>query len=392
MRNLRIILTFNFLLGALNAFFWTIYPVYMKELGLSGLQFGALGSIMTISSGLVSFLLGSYLDRRPVVKVLFASEASVALTFLLVYPGRMDLLVAYSVLQGILGTVGHLASTLLISRCAAELERDFPRASGLWSLGMASGAALGWAPKILSSWTGQPIVHYYRLSILWISVAYLLSSSLVLAVEEPPVRGSATGRRITPFLRILAVDAVVGFGAGVSVHNLDFYFAKKFNITSAELGTLIVVEHLIMGAFMYFSHGVSRRVGGTLRLYVASQIPAIGLLIALPFSPSWPVAMAIAAARTILMNMVNPIYSALLLRIVGPGNYGALTGARNLVWNLSVGPGRLLGGAMMDYWLDLPLFFTASVYSVSLLLLRLLVWPLAREGVGEELPEGEGPG
>ncbi len=382
---------FSFYSAAVNALFWTIYPVYLRDLGLSGVEFGGLGAISSFMAGVVSLTFGRAADGMRVKRSLIALETASAPLFLLVLPGKMHYLILYSLLGGTIFSASWIAMNVLVSRCASDVEGEYPLVMAAQSLGVAAGGAMGWIPKLMAR--GGPLLPLYRQVILWLPLAYVLGVAILLGVEEPepPARGAA---RIVlrPFARVLVVDLLIGLGAGITVHNFDFYLAKKFGVTSAELGTLMLIENALMGLFNLRAKWFAVRTGGPVNLYLISSIPAVVLLALIPFLGSWELVVVVAAARTVLMNIVNPIYSAALLRAFGPRLYGTLTGSRSLVWSFSIAPGRLLGGMMLDVYLDLPLFVTSAIYSIALALVATLVKPLLSEGVGKQLGEGELPG
>lgn len=83
---------------------------------------------------------------------------------------------------------------------------------------------------------------------------------------------------------------------------------------------------------------------GSVRTIVTFNGSATLLIAGMPFLPSFPLAAVVYIIRTILMNIVNPIWDAFMMRFFSTEERSTALALRNLAWTATFGAGQYLGG------------------------------------------------
>ena len=376
---------------------WAVLAPYLRSLGYSGAEYGAMGGVAVLS-GTVFTLLGGFLsDRvgaRPVVAVSLALSSA---ALLLVSTGVRGLVAAGFMLNGAAGGLSWASEQALVARSSRDerLHYAFSYVSAASTIGGAAGSFLGWAPVLYSNATGTPLVEAYAATLRYAAALPLLGIPLVAGVREalPQRRASplaavrGLGRR---FYQVAALEMLIGFGAAMSIHNIDYYFVAKYGVTSAELGSVIGLQQLVMAALMALMPGLADRHGGALRVYLAVSAPSIPLLVAMTFTNDYLVAAALYLVRSVLMNVANPLFTAFVMARVPPEHRGAASAFLALSWTVPAGGGRAVGGYLLDIDLELPLRLTALLYTASLAGLALLFKNDLRRGAQARMDQARG--
>lgn len=356
---------------------WAIVAPFLRELGYTGTEYGAMGgsavltsSLLTIASGILSDVFGA----KPLALIgILGASASLQL----IASGEKLLVAAGFMAQGASMGLGMTAWTTLVSRSVddSKLHYAMSYVQSASTFGVAIGSFLGFVPVAYSRHTGIPLVEAYSLTLRVAGVLVLLSAPLILGVKERRSRkggasrpGLRDARRMLrgKFLVLATVNIMVGFGAAMSIHNIDYYFAAKYGITSAELGGILGLQQIVMALLMRFMPSLADRYGGLLRIYLSVTIPSIPLLIAMTLTNNLTLAASLYIIRSILMNVANPLYTAKALSLVPLELRGSASGVLSLSWSLPASAGRAVGGYLLDINVELPLRLTALIYTTSL--------------------------
>ena len=367
-------------LGGLSwGLIWAVLAPYLRGLGYSGAEYGAMGGSAVLAGAFFTLLGGFLSDRFGARGVVSASLALSSLALLLVSTGSRPLIAAGFVINGAAGGLAWASEQALVARSGRDerLHYAFSYVSAAATLGGAAGSFLGWAPVLYSQHTGAPLLEAYAATLRYAAVLPLLGVPLVMGVREAkPSRPASPlaalrglGRR---FYQVAALEVLIGFGAAMSIHNIDYYFVAKYGVTSAELGSVIGLQQLVMALLMVWMPSLADRHGGALRVYLAVSAPSIPLLIAMTLTNSYLVAAALYLVRSILMNVANPLFTAFVMARVPVEYRGAASAFLALSWTIPAGGGRAVGGYLLDINLELPLRLTAALYSASLAGLAIL--------------------
>jgi len=239
------------------------------------------------------------------------------------------------------------------------------------SLGGAAGSFMGWIPVYVSKSMGWELVDAYRACIRLIALVALAISPLALKVREARGGGGTSIMGIVrgvrgPFMRLAVLEMVIGFGAAMSIHNIDYYFALKYGVTSGELGSVFGVQQMVMGLLMLKLPGLSDRLGGPLKVYLLVTMSSIPLLVGMTLTSNYLLASTLYLVRSILMNVATPLFEAFALSLVPRDLRGVASSILSLSWTIPASGGRVVGGYLLDINVELPLRLTAVLYTVSL--------------------------
>ncbi|MEM2793926.1 MAG: hypothetical protein QW511_04645, partial [Candidatus Methanomethylicia archaeon] len=196
---------------------------------------------------------------------------------------------------------------------------------------------------------------------------------LLLVSESKPYRTKLIKIHISKLLfKILVLNVIVGLGAGFSIPLLSYYLSLKFKVESGPIGTLNAITSIIQS----ISFLIAPLMVELLRMLYAVVIPqalAAILLAILPFTSNFIIASTILIARTTFMNMVNPLWSSLLVRSCSKEERATIISISTLLWSLPYSFTTQLGGIIMDYSLDTPIFITSIIYMIYVLLILTLL-------------------
>ncbi|MEM1873807.1 MAG: MFS transporter [Acidilobaceae archaeon] len=364
----------------------SILAPYVRGLGFDAAHYGLFAASIAIGS-LVGGLVGGFLSdlASPKILVVFSALLS-ALGYAILSANGAESLVVAALLLGIAGGAGGAALLILAVRMQSasskSLEEPIVALQATSLIATSFGMLLGWIPVVVSTVSGLEITFVYRGALL---ACGLGSAVLVLLLVRkiPPVVGKRGSERnplaessgdkidLKPLAKLVFVGLLISFGAGLSVHIIDFYFTKKFGFDSGRLGTLMSAQNLLMGLGMFMAQRVSRELGNPIKTYIIISSTSVPLLIAMTFVSSPLLASSIYVARTFFMNIANPLYQAFELSLVPDRYRGRFLAFLNVASIVPAAVGRALGGALMTYDLELPLRLTALIYAIAFILLAI---------------------
>jgi MFS family permease len=374
----RILLITTFASGVFDGLLYMggLLQLYLKSAGYGGGDVGLfifinglVSSILVIPSGYLADVFG----RR---RIALISAIPLTISTVLIAVSPLKPFIAVSAFLGGLGSalIHPSLSALMADKARDDLEATYSVASFLLSLGIAIGGFMGWIPEIMVS-RGLTYFESYRVVVFLAGIICLATYIPLLFVSESRVFKVKLMKihfsRL--LLKILTLNVVVGLGAGFSIPLLSYYLSLKFNVESGPIGTLNAIASIIQS----LSFLTAPLIAELLRMLYAIVIPqalATILLATLPFTFNFTAASAILVARTTLMNMVNPLWSSILIRSCSKEERATVISISTLLWNLPYSLTAQLGGIIMDYSLDTPIFITSIIYmiyiSLTLILLR----------------------
>lgn len=367
--------------GLPGGLLWPILAPYLRGLGYSGSQYGLVGSTAVLSGALFTLLGGALSDRYGSRVILALSLTVQSLAYMLISEGEPLAVAVGFFLNGMASGLGSVAQQALIARTGMdeELHYTFSYFSAASALGSGVGSFLGWIPVLASRHCSVPLLQAYKYTILAASLISLIAIPVVLGVEER-LPGEVSGgygllraaRRLDRrFYLVAAVDMLIGFGAGMSIQIIDYYFTAKYGVTSAALGSIFGLQQLAMAGLMTLMPRLADRAGGELRVYLAVSYASIPLLVAMTFIHSFTLEAGVYLVRSILMNVANPLFNAFVMRLVPVGLRGTASALLSLSSTIPAGGGRAVGGWLFDVDLELPLRLTAVFYTIALTVLAL---------------------
>ncbi len=382
MREYRFYLIIGFLNGVAVGILWAIYAPYLRLLGYSATIYGFIAGSGVVVSAVSSLIAGILSDAIGSKRIAFYGLLLNILSYLLIYLGEFWSLLLASMLNGFSSGFYYTAYTVLVSKSTSSDKLHYAYSYTMASsiMGDALGLYLGWIPVITSNYTGIPLLTCYRYMVLSpVFIAVLSIYILERYIHEKTTRKAnlASFDRLKELLYeykhlprglyiLIVSEAIIGFGAAMSIHNIDYYFTLKYGVTSGELGSVLGTQQLLMALLMFKLPGFVKRVGDVVKTYLVVTTPSIPLLIAMTYTNDYLVASIIYIIRSILMNLANPLFNALSMQITPENLRGRAASLLSLPWTLLGGLGRGVGGRLMDIDVELPLRITALLYVIGL--------------------------
>lgn len=139
------------------------------------------------------------------------------------------------------------------------------------------------------------------------------------------------------------------FGGGFLTDALiAYWFFRRFGVAEQQLGLLFSVVHLLNATSYPVAAWLARRIG-LVNTMVFTHLPSSILLIAVPFAPSFKLAVALFLAREALVEMDVPTRQSYVLSLVRPAERTFASGVTNLTRNLSWATASIVAGVVMQY-------------------------------------------
>ena len=354
---------------------WSVLAPYLRSLGYTGTEYGAMGGSAVLTGALFTMLGGVLSDKYGARRIVAVGLLASATAITLIATGSKALATMGFLLNGVAQGLSFTSQQTLIARSERDekLHYAFSYVAAARTLGGAVGSFLGWAPVLASSNLGMPLVDAYRATLHAAALLPLAAAPVALSIPEEFTPGTS-GRRLLAslagfdrrFYIVASANVLIGFGAAMSIHNIDYYFAAKYGVTSAELGSVFGGQQLVMAFLMTRMPKLADKAGSPLKVYLGVSYSSIPLLIAMTFTDNYLVASILYLVRSVLMNVANPLFNAFVMTLVPREKRGAASALLSLSWTLPAGGGRAVGGYLLDIDLELPLRLTAVLYTVSL--------------------------
>ena len=368
-RDAKLVVAYSFFGWLGGNIVWFILPFYLKSLGMGFTEIGTLFSISTIVQAALLLFSGQ-------VSVKLGYKRTILLALSLFFIARLIqvfvpifwALALSSVIVGIAMALEWPSLMALLSGEVSEEKRHylFTLNSALGTAGAAFGMLLGGVlPKVLDG------ANPYRRTLLFAAFLILIQITLISFVS--PVLGKEKKKLrlrrklLIKIAKFSLPSALIGLGAGITIPYMGLYFNLKFGTSLESIGGLFALQQLVMAVGMFSMPILADKIG-SVKTIVSFNGSATALIIALPFAPNFLIASVIYIVRTILMNIVNPIWDAFMMKFFTKEERATSIALRSFAWTSTFGIGQYLGGIIFDRSLVLPFLITGSLYVASILI------------------------
>jgi MFS family permease len=204
-------------------------------------------------------------------------------------------------------------------------------------VGLAVGSAIAGLPTLISSlWdvpqlvSLQSLFYFYGACMAVTALLYMkLSNKAEVPTKKIKTSCSKTGKKIVA--KIAALFALDSLGSGFLTSALvSFYLYERFEIGLEALGLLFFCARLINSISYFAAVWVSKRIG-LINAMVFSHAPSHLLLIAIAFTPSFPVVVVLFLLREFLVEMDVPTRQSYVMAVVQPEDRTFASGATMVV-------------------------------------------------------------
>jgi MFS family permease len=340
--------------------------------GHSTAQVGFVFTAMLAGMALMSIVVGRIGDRvgrRRLYAILLATMGVAGLVFALA--GNIWVL-AIAALTGTMSTdtnesgpITTLEQAMIGQAPATARVRVFGRYNAVAFLAGAFGSLAAGGPALARRVLHVSVPNDQRWLLIFPMVAVacvVLALRLSSAVE---VRASTSGRPLersrANVARLSALFATDAFAGGFVVGAfLSYWFSVKYHASPELMGFVFFLGGLLQAGSSIAAARVGARFG-LLNTMVFSHLPSNLLLIAIPFMPSLPPAVAILLVRFLLSQMDVPTRQAYIAALVDPEERTAAAAYTNTSRYVARPFGQLLATASMNVAFGAPFVVAGGI-------------------------------
>jgi MFS family permease len=365
-KDLLLINTAAFLRSVSIGLTGVVVGIYLFRHGFSSLSIGLVigtGLAGAALATLVVTLRADHLGRRPTLLFLACLGSIAGIALAITPPMPLLLLLAFVGMLNGMGTDRSAAFALeqaIIPGLVSDARRTWTLAwyNVVLDAGGAVGALAAGLPVLLQRWHGlslskayQTVFFGYATVSLFTGLLYLLLSPKVeiarpqtLDLKQARV-SPATKSVLTRITGLFSLDA---FAGGLLTDALlAYFFFRRFGVSEESLGILFFVVRLLNALSHLGAAWLARRIG-LVNTMVFTHLPSSLFLLAVPFAPSFRVAVLLLLCREALVEMDVPTRQSYIAAVVQPSERTFASGITNLVRNVFWAVGSSLAGFFMQ--------------------------------------------
>ncbi len=177
--------------------------------------------------------------------------------------------------------------------------------------------------------------------------------------------------RITPYIIVFS-GLLIGFGAGLSIPFLPYFFESHYELDLSELFLVFAATSALTGVLGKLLTSASRKTG-IVKMIIFTQGTAVLLLLLLSTYPPLSWALTIYLVRNAFMNSSGPLVNGILMSATKKDTRAKWTAVNQLSWVFLNGIAQMLGGIIIEtyaYWVAFLL--TASFYFVATIIIPFI--------------------
>jgi len=348
-----------------------LLPAHLLALGHGALAVGAISTATLLGSALATLAVGFLAGRLPIRLVLLGGALLMAATGV-GFAGLRELgpLLAIAFVGTLNPSAGDVSLFLpvehaLLARLVPEARRTavFARYATAGGLAAAFGALAAGLPDLLAALGLASRGFALRAGFgIYVLVAVGLVG-LYQGLRVPPEAPSSAAQPRAPRAegershglgpsrrRVLALSALFSldaFGGGLVVQSLlALWLFQRFGLSLGDAGLLFFATGLAAALSQLAAPALARRIG-LVRTMVFPHLVANACLVALPFAPSLPLALALLGLRSLLSSLDVPARSAFVMSVVTPAERAAAASVTNVPRSLAAAAGPALAGVLL---------------------------------------------
>jgi MFS family permease len=365
-KDLLLINTVAFLRSVSVGLTGVVVGIYLFRSGFSSLNIGLVIGAGLAGAAVATIVVTLHADRLGRKSTLFflalvSSIAGIALAITPSFP--LLLVLAFIGMLNGMGTDRSAAFALeqaIIPGLVADARRTWTLAwyNVVLDTGGALGALAAGLPLFLERWSGMSLSRAYQAVFLGYAVVsvltavlYILLSPAVEITEVPNVTlqattvSPATRSVISKLAGLFSLDAL---GGGLLTDALmAYWFFRRIGVSEESLAILFFVVRLLNALSHLGAAWLARRIG-LVKTMVFTHLPSSLFLLAVPFAPSFKVAVALLLCREALVEMDVPTRQSYVAAVVQPNERTFASGVTNLARNVFWAVGSSLAGFFMQ--------------------------------------------
>lgn len=242
-------------------------------------------------------------------------------------------------------------------------------------VGSLLGGLLPWGVLQLPAGAQPSTLVAYRLTLLFgaaLSLAALWPLVRMGDLDETPAASdpepidARTRRRLVP----IALNAfLLGSGAGLVIPFMNLYFAKRFDCSSAQIGTFFSVAQIITAAAALLGPPIARRFG-KLRTATVFELCSVPFLVTLGAESRLSIAVGAFWLRAMLMQASTPLHQAFIMEALPRRLRARSMSINSTLWHTGWAASASLAGLIIErFGYAIPFYVTAVLYTSAALLM-----------------------
>ena len=315
-----------------NGYVSLLLPYYLKLLGYSALEIGAIITVTLLGSGLMTLAVGflaHHFRQRGLLKTTAWLMMATGVAFVLTtdfWP--LLLIAAFGTISPSAGDVG-MASSIeqpLLTRTVSVEHRTalFARYSLISALVGALGAQAAALPVLGQQWFALDAIHAVQLMFLFYSVLglgclvlYRYLSPRIEPHDTAP--GIPLGKSKRVVYTLAAVFSLDTFGGGFAVQSLlALWLFDRFQLSIVTAGTVFFWTGILSAFSLIAAAPLARRIG-LINTVAFSQFSASICLILIPLMPNLSLALLFLMLRSVVQLLDVPARTSYVMAVVSPG-------------------------------------------------------------------------
>ena len=365
-RDLAVINAAGFLRSFGAGMMGVLLGIYLFRTGLTSFAIGLIIAVGLAGSALATvlvILIADQVRRRSffLILSLLSGLAGIALALSPSLPA-LAMLAFVGMLNGT-GTDRSAASALdqaVIPGLVSDIKRTWNLAwyNVLLDGGGALGAVAAALPILLQHQLSVSVLRSYRLVFigyfgLCLAVAALysfLSPAVEVAnlSELAPARTKIALESKKLVAKLTALFSLDAFGGGFLTDALvAYWFFRRFGIGEESLGFVFFAVHVLNAVSHLGAAWLARRIG-LVNTMVFTHLPSSLFLIAVPFAPTFKVAILLFLCREALVEMDVPTRQSYVAAVVLPNERTFASGLTNVARNVFWAVGSSVAGLVMQ--------------------------------------------
>jgi MFS family permease len=343
-----------------------VLGIYLFRTGLTSLAIGLVIAVGLAGAALATALVSLVADRvgRRSFLLILSLLSGVAAIALALSPSLpvLAILAFVGMLNGT-GTDRSAASALdqaIIPGLVLDIKRTWNLAwyNVLLDGGGALGAMAAALPILLQRQLSLSSLYSYRLVFfgyfglcLAVAALYLFLSPAVEVADSAGLAPAQT--KIAPeskriVAKLTALFSLDAFGGGFLTDALvAYWFFRRFGIGEESLGLVFFAVHILNAASHLGAAWLARHIG-LVKTMVFTHLPSSLFLIAVPFAPSFKIAILLFLCRESLVEMDVPTRQSYVAAVVRPNERTFASGLTNLARNVFWAVGSSVAGLVMQ--------------------------------------------
>lgn len=352
-----------------------LMAIYLMKVGFTKAQVGIVVSVGLMggaTGNLFVTFFGDCLGRR---KVLFGYALLSALGAIAVCVSTNFYTILLAAFFGMINARGKdrgaavvLESAILPSlETSSERTKAFAWYSLFQDVGLALGGLGAGLPTAISYYWNVPEMISFQASLgiyaflmLVAGICYLfLSDRTEVSMEKANFQLSPEGKKvITKLASLFALDSLAG--GFLTSTLIAFYFYERFEVPVEAIGILFFCSRLLNALSYFGSVWLSKRIG-LINAMVFTHSPSHLCLIAVAFSPTFPIAVFFFLLRECLVEMDVPTRQSYVMAVVKPEERTKAAGITQMVRMAGWAAAPAFAGLIMQFSLSSPLFIGAGI-------------------------------